>query len=64
MDRKLTYAEIPNRFTSDGKEKQFNLRKREFTIGRTNYGHHILGQGYYMRVLMNVQRCPKSSQEF
>lgn len=61
--RTLTYTDIPTRFTYDSKEKKFNLRKKGFVIGRINYVPREIEDGYYMRILLNVQHGPRSFEE-
>ncbi|XP_010497042.1 PREDICTED: uncharacterized protein LOC104774077, partial [Camelina sativa] len=61
--RSLTYPEIPNMFTYDSKEKQFNLRQKGFAIGRLNYVPMVMEDGYYLRVLLNEQRGPRNFDE-
>ncbi|KAG7583453.1 Nucleic acid-binding OB-fold [Arabidopsis suecica] len=57
----LTYTQIPEFFTWDGKTRNFNMRKRPGnTIGRINYVPLIYEEGYYLRVLLNTQTGPES----
>jgi len=57
--RKLTYIDIPPRFTYDSKEKKFNLRKKGFAIERINYVPRDIEDRYYLRILLNVQPGPR-----
>lgn len=54
--RHLTYSEYPSKFVYDKKERQWVPRQRGMSIGRLNYVPHGVGELYYMRVLLTVQR--------
>lgn len=59
--KELTYIQIPEFFTWDGKTRRFNLRKRPGnTIGRINHVPICFEEGYYLRVLLNTQTGPES----
>ncbi|KAG7599001.1 Nucleic acid-binding OB-fold [Arabidopsis suecica] len=60
----LTYTQIPEYYTWDGKTRTFNMRKRPGkTIGRINYVPLIYEEGYYLRVLLNHQTGPESFED-
>lgn len=58
--RELTYAELPTRFVYDAKEKVWNPRKKGFAIGRLAPVSPSSGQLYFLRVLLNKVRGPRS----
>ena len=37
LAKPVTYAQIPNFFTYDKRQKKFKRRKRGFSLGRINY---------------------------
>ncbi|XP_019095563.1 PREDICTED: uncharacterized protein LOC109130455 [Camelina sativa] len=64
LARGLSYVQIPEYFTWDGKEREFNLRKRPGSaIGRINYVPISCEDGYYLRVLLNVQLGPQNFED-
>ena len=64
LARTLTYEQIPEFFIFENKEKQFRQQKRKScTIGRINHVPRKIESGYYMRVLLNHQKGPRSFDE-
>ncbi|XP_048591573.1 uncharacterized protein LOC106423477 [Brassica napus] len=61
--RLLTYAEMPTRFIYDSKAKVWNRRKKGFAIGRLQHVSPSSGQLYYLRVLLNKIKGPRSYEE-
>ncbi|KEH21662.1 helicase, putative [Medicago truncatula] len=54
--RDLTYAEFPTRFTYEKKDKLWQPRKLGYQIGRLHYTPPGIGELYYMRILLTVQK--------
>ena len=61
--RKLTYADIPTRFTYDAQEKKFNLRNKGFAIVIINYVPRDIEDQYYLIIILNVQPRPRCFEE-
>ncbi|KAG7559347.1 Nucleic acid-binding OB-fold [Arabidopsis thaliana x Arabidopsis arenosa] len=58
--RECLYAEIPAYFTWDGTNKKFNPRKKGWSLGRINYVPRKMEDEYFLRVLLNIVRGPKT----
>lgn len=58
--RDLTYSEFPTRFVYNAKGKYWQPRKQGHSIGRLNYVPPGIGELYYLRILLNVQKGCKS----
>ncbi|XP_035833040.1 uncharacterized protein LOC118481843 [Helianthus annuus] len=61
--RSLTYVEFPTKFTWHEKEKEWLPRHRVTSIGRIYYVSPSMGEKYYLRMLLNVQRGPLSFKD-
>jgi len=74
--RQLTYAEFPTKFVwnkcirewDDSKndsvrKKAWTRRQQGYCIGRIVYVHLTAGEKYYLRVLLNFVRGPRSFEE-
>ncbi|XP_024014486.1 uncharacterized protein LOC112088437 [Eutrema salsugineum] len=57
----LTYAEFPTMFVYDRKKIEWKPRqqKNRIAVGRLTYVPVSCGQLYYLRVLLNIRKCPK-----
>lgn len=54
--RSLTYAEFPTKFTYHRDDRMWLPRKKGYSIGRLQYIPPGVGELYYMRILLTVQR--------
>ncbi|XP_071697343.1 uncharacterized protein [Rutidosis leptorrhynchoides] len=61
--RKLTYAKIPTHYVWKQQEKIWERRKQRGCIGRIVYSHPASGERYYLRILLNIVRGPRSFEE-
>lgn len=61
--RTLTYVQIPNYFTYVRSQKRWKPRQSGFSIGRINYAPRKIEDAYYLRMLLNVVRGPRSFDE-
>ena len=51
-----TYAEFPTRFVWLNRQKMWQPRKKCYSIGRLSYIPVGVGELYYMRILLTMQR--------
>lgn len=58
--RTLTYSQIPQYYTYNKQKKQFKRRVRGFALGRINYVPRQCEDGYFLRILLNIVKGPKS----
>jgi hypothetical protein len=58
--RRLTYSEFPKKFVWDKALKKWKKRQARNTIGRIYHAHPTSGERYYLRILLNILRGPKS----
>lgn len=58
--RKLTYVEFPTEFVWKLEERRWDQRKKGFSIGRIHSVSPALGEAYYLRILLNKVKGPKS----
>lgn len=62
--RELTYAQFPTRFAWKTDKRCWEQRKSHFTtIGRIHSVPPSLGEPYYLRILLNIVKGPKSFQD-
>ncbi|KAF8097471.1 hypothetical protein N665_0288s0004 [Sinapis alba] len=63
-EREMTYPELPNKFVYDGKLKVWNRRKKSFAIGRLARVSASSGPLYFLRVLVNKVKGPRSHADY
>ncbi|XP_033138010.1 ATP-dependent DNA helicase PIF1-like [Brassica rapa] len=61
--RTLTYVQIPEFFTWNNSSKVWSERKRGTSIGRVVTVHPASGDRYYLRILINKVKGPRSYKE-
>ncbi|CAN6845253.1 unnamed protein product [Brassica oleracea] len=61
--RTLTYVQIPEFFTWNNSSKVWSERKRGTSIGRVVTVHPTSGDRYYLRILINKVKGPRSYTE-
>ncbi|KAI3812104.1 hypothetical protein L1987_16809 [Smallanthus sonchifolius] len=61
--RKLNYVEFPTKFVWKLDKKTWEKRKRGFSIGRIHSVSPSLGKAYYLRILLNKVKGPRSFEE-
>ncbi|XP_024961843.1 uncharacterized protein LOC112502220 [Cynara cardunculus var. scolymus] len=61
--RELTYVELPTKFVWKLEERRWDRRKKGFTIGRIHSVSPTLREAYYLRILLNKVKCPKSFED-
>ena len=61
--RKYLYSEFPEHYVWNKKERIWTERKKGEVIGRINGANPIEGERYYLRLLLNHVRGPKSFED-
>ncbi|XP_071714007.1 uncharacterized protein [Rutidosis leptorrhynchoides] len=59
----LTYAKIPIHYVWNQDAKMWTPRKLRSCIGRIVYAHPASGEHYYLRMLLNIVKGPRSFEE-
>ncbi|XP_077252576.1 uncharacterized protein LOC143891975 [Tasmannia lanceolata] len=59
----LTFAEFPTKFVYNKKDKMWQQRKKGKCIGRIVYAHPSSGERFYLRMLLNIVKGPRSYEE-
>ncbi|XP_076889473.1 uncharacterized protein LOC143540247 [Bidens hawaiensis] len=58
--RNLTYVEFPTKFVWKLEQRKWERRKQGFSIGRIHQVSPSLGDAYFLRILLNKVKGPKS----
>ncbi|XP_076935570.1 uncharacterized protein LOC143602288 [Bidens hawaiensis] len=58
--RNLTYVEFPTKFVWKLEQRKWERRKQGFSIGRIHQVSPSLGEAYFLRILLNKVKGPKS----
>ncbi|XP_075645519.1 uncharacterized protein LOC142616582 [Castanea sativa] len=61
--RELTYSEFPTKWVWHNRDKEWKLRKSGRCIGRIYYAHPASGERFYLQMLLNVIKGPRSFEE-
>ncbi|XP_024963872.1 uncharacterized protein LOC112504154, partial [Cynara cardunculus var. scolymus] len=61
--RELTYVEFPTNFVWKLDEQRWDRREKGFSIGRIHSVSPTVGEGYYLRILLNKVKGPKSFED-
>ncbi|XP_071729034.1 uncharacterized protein [Rutidosis leptorrhynchoides] len=61
--RSLTYSKIPKEYVWNNDTKEWAHRKLRPSIGRIVYSNPASGERYYLRMLLNIVKEPRSFEE-
>ncbi|XP_071700424.1 uncharacterized protein [Rutidosis leptorrhynchoides] len=61
--RTLTYAKLPKHYVWNQDAKMWTPRKLRNSIGRIVYSNPASGERYYLRMLLNIVKGPRSFEE-
>ncbi|XP_071695238.1 uncharacterized protein [Rutidosis leptorrhynchoides] len=61
--RTLTYAKLPKHYVWNQDAKMWTPRKLRTSIGRIVYSNPAFGERYYLRMLLNIVKGPRSFDE-
>ncbi|XP_035835800.1 uncharacterized protein LOC110888241 [Helianthus annuus] len=59
----LTYVEFPSKFVFKLRTRSWDIRKRDPSIGRIHSVFPSAGEAYYLRILLNKVKGPKSFED-
>ncbi|XP_024976242.1 uncharacterized protein LOC112514142 [Cynara cardunculus var. scolymus] len=62
-ERELTYVEFPTKFVWKLDEQRWDRRKKGFSIGRIHSVSPTVREEYYLRILLNKVKGPKSFED-
>jgi hypothetical protein len=61
--RELTYSDFPSKWVWHNKDKEWRSRKQRRCVGRIFYSHPGSGERFYLRMLLNIVKGPRSFEE-
>ncbi|XP_035832001.1 uncharacterized protein LOC110870495 [Helianthus annuus] len=61
--RNLTYVEFPSKYVFKLRTRSWDIRKRHPSIGRIHSVFPSAGEAYYLRILLNKVKGPKSFED-
>ncbi|KAG6672053.1 hypothetical protein I3842_16G038000 [Carya illinoinensis] len=61
--RHLTYSDFPCKWVRNNRDKEWNMRKQGQCVGRIYYSHPRSGERFYLRMLLNIVKRPRSFEE-
>ena len=61
--RELTYADFPTKWVWEQKYKIWKRREARKCIGRVMYAHPASGERFYLRMLLNIMKGPRTFDE-
>ncbi|XP_021996392.1 uncharacterized protein LOC110893602 [Helianthus annuus] len=61
--RQLTYVKFPTKFVWKSNKRMWKQRKRGFSIGRIHSVSPSVGEAYYLRILLNKVKGPKTFED-
>jgi hypothetical protein len=61
--RELAYSDFPSKWVWHNKDKEWKLRKKRRCVRRIFYAHPGSGERFYLRMLLNIVKSPRSFGE-
>ena len=59
----LTYVEFPKKFVWNKQTRKWTRRKKGSAVGRINYVPRAIGEAFYLRILLNIKKGPRTYKE-